>query len=56
MAVLNISPFDADVYAAMQKRIPRNITIKQFVTEAICEKLRVPIPAQPKRGAPKKKI
>lgn len=54
MAVLTISPIDQDVYMAMQKRIPRNITIKQFVTEAICEKLRIPIPTQPKLGAPKK--
>lgn len=50
---LQISGFDDGVYAELQK-LPRTTTIKQFCTEAIAEKLGVPVPAQPKRGAPAK--
>lgn len=53
MAILNLSPFDATVYAELQK-LPRTTTIKQFCTEAICTKLGIPAPKPLKRGAPVK--
>ena len=53
MAILNLSPFNDEVYAELQK-LPRTTTIKQFCTEAIAEKLGIPVPAQPLRGAPRK--
>lgn len=52
MAILNINPFDDGVNAELQK-LPRTTTIKQFVTEAICAKLGIPVPPKPQRGRPK---
>lgn len=51
MAILNLFPFDDRVKAELDK-LPRSTTIKQFVTEAICEKLGIESPAPMKRGAP----
>lgn len=51
MAILNLSLFDDHVKAELDK-LPRSTTIKQFVTEAICEKLGITAPEPLKRGAP----